>query len=403
MNHAIKPKIRNIIQPASYRGQQVFLVQDNLHLAKIYEFPPMLVPLAVFCDGSRTVPEIEAAIKHQYGLHIPQPVIEDLLAQFDEVLLLESETFNQAKQQALATYRAKPARKAALAGASYPADPAALRELLQGYIDQVEPVMPSPAASRAIISPHIDYERGGPVYAQVWASVAEAVREAELIILLGTDHYGGYGTLTLTPQNYASPLGEMPTDRALVERLANLLGPERVFAEELHHLNEWSLELDLVWLQYIRGGKPCSLLPILCGSFRHFVMGQADIKQDIAFKNFVELLQEEMGQRRTVVVASGDLAHMGPAFDGPPMDSEDFEQMKLDDLRLMDVIGQGQADPFFEWMKNEQYERNVCGFSPFYFTLKLLDEAKGQTISYDRCPADQNNTSFVSVCGMIFE
>ena len=108
-----------------------------------------------------------------------------------------------------------------MAGLSYPADGGDLRQQLQGYIDEVEAdITPISASSRAIISPHIDYARGGHVYASVWASATEVVREAELIIVLGTDHNGDLGTLTLTPQNYASPLGVLPTDLEIVDKPA---------------------------------------------------------------------------------------------------------------------------------------------------------------------------------------
>ena len=63
----------------------------------------------------------------------------------------------------------------------------------------------------------------------------------------------------------------------------------------------------------------------------------------------------------------------------------------------------GDAEKFFEFMQAGQYERNVCGLSPFYFTLSVLDQTEGQTIAYDLCPADNNNTSFVSVCGLVLE
>jgi len=47
-----------------------------------------------------------------------------------------------------------------------------------------------------VISPHIDYQRGGPVYAAVWQRAAGAIRGAELVIVFGTDHSGGPGKLT---------------------------------------------------------------------------------------------------------------------------------------------------------------------------------------------------------------
>jgi AmmeMemoRadiSam system protein B len=159
----------------------------------------------------------------------------------------------------------------------------------------------------------------------------------------------------------------------------------------------------MVWLQYLRHKKPCPMLPILCGSFHHFMIDQANIEAEEKFKACVDVLRAEMAKRRTVVVAAGDLAHLGPAFDGPPLDAVAQAQMKVDDEALMDVLCQGNATEFFEFMRGGQYQRNVCGLSPFYFTLSVLDQTQGQTIAYERCLADHHKTSFVSVCGIVLE
>ena len=69
----------------------------------------------------------------------------------------------------------------------------------------------------------------------------------------------------------------------------------------------------------------------------------------------------------------------------------------------MDSLCRGDATQFFKFMQTGQYLRNVCGLSSFYFTLSVLNQTHGQTIAYDRCPADHNNASFVSVCGIVLE
>jgi AmmeMemoRadiSam system protein B len=378
------------------------LLQDGLKLTDAaILLPQVLGPLALLLDGQHTISEIKAALEIRYGLRLPQDVVENLVNQFDQALLLENATFYKARQQALDEYHAAEYRTPALAGPSYPADPNDLRNMLQTYLDQVNGIQPAPAASTGIISPHIDYQRGGETYARVWASAADAVREAELVIIFGTDHNGGLGTITLTTQNYASPLGVMPTDQDLVNRLAEALRPETVFAEELHHRGEHSIELALVWLQHIRGDKPCPILPVLCGSFHHFMTGQAEIAKETRYKTFVTMLREEMAQRRTVVVAAGDLAHLGPVFDTPPLNPKTREQMEKDDTTLMNVLCDGDAAAFFDFMKTGQYERNVCGLSSFYFTLDILEQSRGQTIAYDCCLADNDETSYVSVCGIV--
>jgi AmmeMemoRadiSam system protein B len=169
----------------------------------------------------------------------------------------------------------------------------------------------------------------------------------------------------------------------------------------LHHRGEHSIELALVWLQHIRGDKPCPILPVLCGSFHHFMTGQADIAEETRYKTFVNMLRQEMAQRRTVVVAAGDLAHLGPVFDTPPLNPKTREQMETDDTTLMNVLCNGDAAAFFDFMKTGQYERNVCGLSSFYFTLDILEKSQGQTIAYDCCLADNDETSYVSVCGIV--
>ncbi|MCB0211080.1 MAG: AmmeMemoRadiSam system protein B [Anaerolineae bacterium] len=405
MDHLIKPKLRNVsVQRTVYQNEPVFVLQDSLKLSEsAILLPQVLGPLAMMCDGEHTVTEIEFNLKSRYGLEVSQDLITNFLTQFDEALLLEGETYNQAKQKAVAEYRSAPHRQAALAGPSYPAEKSALRRKLKSYVDQVGPVPASAATSRAIISPHIDYQRGGPVYAQVWQSAAAAVQEAELVIIIGTDHNGSYGTITLTSQNYASPLGVLPTDVDLVNHLADIIGPERAFADELHHRGEHSIELDAVWLQYMRQEKPCPVVPILTGSFRHFMLDEAEIEEDATIEAFVDALRTIMAERRTLIVASGDLAHMGPAFDGPPITTTGQEKMKADDKALMNNLCQGDAASFFDFMKAGQFERNVCGLSPFYFTLSALEKTQGKSISYDLCSADYNNTSFVSVCGLVWE
>lgn len=406
MNHLQKPKLRGVsAQRIMYQGEPVFLIQDGLKLSEAaIVLPQALGPMLLLCDGEHTLPEIGAALEVRHNLRLNQDLLENIIAQLDQALLLEGQTYEQARDAALLTYRSAPYRPPALANGAYPADPDELRQLLQGYLDQVNGVPISPAGSRGVISPHIDYQRGGPVYAGVWASAAEAAHQAELVVIFGTDHNGGYGRMTLTRQNYASPLGVMPTDREVVDRLADALGPTAAFADELHHRGEHSIELALVWLQYVRGEQPCPVVPVLCGTFHHFMVGgQASIQADPALEAFNRVLREEVAKRRTLVVAAGDLAHLGPAFDGPPLDAVAQAQMKADDDVLIETICRGGADQFWGLMQNGQYKRNVCGLSPFYLTLSVLGETQGHAIAYDRCPADAQGTSFVSVCGVVLE
>ena len=102
------------------------------------------------------------------------------------------------------------------------------------------------------------------------------------------------------------------------------------------------------------------------------------------------------------VIASGDLAHVGPAFGGGPLNDDGRMAVHAADEELILQMQAGNADGFFESIRRVRDRNNVCGVSPIYLTLRLLGEPLGERAGYAICPADEQNTSAVSVCGMVF-
>jgi AmmeMemoRadiSam system protein B len=236
----------------------------------------------------------------------------------------------------------------------------------------------------------------------VWRAAAQAAREAELVIMFGTDHQGGAAALTLTHQSYATPWGVLPTDGGVVDALAEALGEDAAFAEELHHRGEHSIELAAAWLHFIRGGQPVPMVPILCGHFGEFVHGQGDPASYEPFAQMVDVLREVMASRKVLVVAAADLAHMGPAFGDPyGLDFIGKAQVRNADERLLETIHAGDATAFFEQLQAEGDRRNVCGLPPIYLTLRLLGQTSGDPAGYALCPADPQVTSVVSIAGVL--
>ena len=347
------------------------------------------------------MPEIQALFEEQLGLPIEMETISNTLARLDQALLLDNARSQVALQEQLDAYRRQPSRPASLAGKGYPADPAELDEAFREYglADDLDGWQPW--RGRGIISPHIDYFRGGPVYAQVWRRAEAAVREAELVLIFGTDHNGSPGSITLTHQPYATPYGVLPTDTGLIDALAEAYGPE-AFEQELHHKQEHSVELSAVWLHHIRGQNPPPMIPILCGSFHDFVMNDHHPADDARLKTFVERLQQETAGKKVLAVASVDLAHVGPAFgDEFAMDAQRRTKLSLSDQGLMTAIAVGSDAGFYSQIAAVQDRNRICGFSSIYTMLRYLGHTTGVEIAYDQCPADMEDTSLVSICGML--
>jgi len=397
------PKLRPVeMRPVMQGGRAALLLHDPLQLSdKTVVVPQRLAPLLALCDGTRDSSALRAAFAVRFGVRLGFDVVEKLLAALDDALLLDGDRFARALDDALADYRAAPFRRPVGAGVSYPSDAGVLAQLLDKYLDAVQDVPPDLGQGRGLVTPHIDYRRGGPVYARVWKSAAEMVRAADLVVLLGTDHLGGDGAITMTRQNYATPFGLLPTAQDIVDALGDAMGAKRAFANELHHRTEHSIELAAVWLHHMRGGKPCELVPILCGGFDRFLASEAALESDPAINPLVLRLRDAIAGRRAVVVASGDLCHVGPAFGGQPVDFVARARIQAFDQQLVDQICAGDAQGFLTVNGRVGNRNNVCGISVIYLAMRVLSPVQGDRVGYELCPADQNGTSLVSVCGIV--
>lgn len=408
MSLPYKPILRPLdFQPVFHQGQQMWLLRDPLQLSpQQLIFPAALAQMLFFCDGTRTLPQIQHDFSQHLGLFVDFDIISNTVARLDEACLLHNERAQAAETALLTRYRAQPYRPPALAGLSYPAVAADLRAYLTQFTAAVTPRRPDEPAwrGRGIISPHIDYGRGGSVYAQTWAQAAAAVREADLIFILGTDHNGGQA-ITLTEKPYATPFGVLPSDVAVVRKLAAAIGEDIAFASELNHRQEHSVELSAVWLHHTLGdAPPCPMIPILVGSFHRFVTSGKHPAQDERLNRFIGALQEESAGRKAVVVASVDLAHVGPAFgDDFVMDGARRAALSQSDRQLLEAMAAGDAARFYEEIAGIQDRNRICGFAPIYLLLRYLETTQGQEIAYQHCPADDEDNSLVSICGVLLK
>ncbi|MEZ4580804.1 MAG: hypothetical protein R3A10_03965 [Caldilineaceae bacterium] len=62
---------------------------------------------------------------------------------------------------------------------------------------------------------------------------------------------------------------------------------------------------------------------------------------------------------------------------------------------------------FYGAIKRDRNANNVCGVSPIFLTMELLAHGRttplrGEQFGYATCPADDANTSVVTVCGLVF-
>ena len=407
-----RPKVR-LTQPrwVSHQGRPYLYLEPPFGLAENGVLVPQaLTPLLALADGTRDAGELRAALSRRTGIDLGPSEMDEVLARLDRALIIENGAYAGAAARAVREYRRLPHREPSHAGPVYPPGRDALADVMRGYERGIAAGTPPPApAGRlvGVVSPHIDYARGWATYARLWSRASAHLEDVELALVFGTDHAGGLGALTPTRQNYATPFGALPTDTRLIDGLAQAIGTQAAYQEEIHHLGEHSIELASVWMHHYMGGRACPTAPILCGSFHGFVNGGGNPADAPRLNAALEYLAEAAAGRRTLVVAAGDLAHVGPAFGDPnAVDVGGRDTLRREDAASIQAVIDGDAAAFFAISERERDQRKLCGLPPIYMMLRFLELAgggpvRGEAMGYDQCPADAEGGSLVSIVGAL--
>ncbi|MGH7879351.1 MAG: AmmeMemoRadiSam system protein B, partial [Candidatus Binataceae bacterium] len=301
-----------------------------------------------------------------------------------------------------------PQRPPALAGLAYENDPTRLRAEITGYFQRpgAPGEIPQPRADGAalsgLIAPHIDPRRGGAAYAHAYGELLTRERP-ELVVVLGTSHYGvGPQLFTATRKDYATPLGAIATDRNFVERLAARYTQGDLFAQEILHRNEHSIEFQALFLAWALGVAGYKIVPILVGSFHEMVGAGETPGFDERVRGFIDALRAELAleSRRVLIIAGVDFAHVGRKFgDQFKADAKVAQWVKSEDLALIENIKRGDPDGFFADVAKDRDARKICGLAPMYTQLELLRGRRARLLMHDIAmePQTESAVSFASL------
>src|ERR1700736_1994796 len=264
-----KPIIRPVEAfPMEQQGQTQISLRDPTGLAPE---PVMLGMGAYFLvtlfDGTNSTLDLQAAFSHRFGEIVPSEKIRELVAALDRAYFLESPGFAARLRSVREEFRESRARAAALAGLCYETEPSRLRAEIESFFERPNApgraalaAAPSSAEGRlaGLIAPHIDPRRGAAAYAWAYSELRRHERP-ELIVILGTSHYGaGPELFSATRKNYLTPLGAVPTDLGFVERLAARYAGANggdLLADQLLHRNEHQIVFQGIFLACALGAE----------------------------------------------------------------------------------------------------------------------------------------------------
>ncbi|MEK7858749.1 MAG: AmmeMemoRadiSam system protein B [Elusimicrobiota bacterium] len=409
------PALRQALEavPIQEKGQDLFLIRDLENLTpQSLALSQAGLALASLLDGTQTGAMIQGVFLKETGRVLKPEELLGLVEQLDAALLLETPQVMAKRRRILKDFLDNPLRPAAFAGLSYPKEPLELTKMLGGFMkDGKGPGKdpdPAPLAAppRGLISPHIDFPRGGPAYAWAYQALSES-RPPDLIVALGVAHASPDSPWALTKKAYETPHGPMAVDEGLYEDFRKTLWYDPL-ADEPVHRTEHSLEFQAVWLRWLWREKTPPWLPVLCSTFERYSPDQPPSGVPMVEKAIAQLetlLRERAKKGQRIMILAGvDLAHVGRRF-GDELDISPELEKKIEgeDRASMEHALKLDADAFYRSVVAGGHWRKVCGLSALYTSLRLikaLGPGSGKLLAYGQAPDPSGG--LVSFTGAIF-
>jgi len=400
-----RPKLRPVEAfPTEAEGKRVIALRDPAgYTDSVLLLPLPLLDIVSLFDGEHSILEIQAEIMRRRGELLFSEEIDRILARLNEHGFLDSPLFAERRRRLEEGFRRSSTRPAVHAGAAYAREPEALRAQMDRFFAPPD----GPGASgglqssslRAIIAPHIDFHRGGPVYAWAYRELAER-SDADCFVILGTCHAGMEEPFALTLKDYETPFGPATVDREFAEALSRRYGTT-LLGSELAHRAEHSIEFQAVFLRYLLAGRrEFSIVPILASFVHECLALGKDPDEDPAVGRFLEALRDTIAAsgRKVCLVAGADLAHVGPRFGDPePVTDSWLRMVESEDRAMLETVTSLDPGGFFDSAAKDGDRRRICGLSPIYALLRAAEARSGVLLKYGQWPDPQGTVTFASV------
>jgi AmmeMemoRadiSam system protein B/AmmeMemoRadiSam system protein A len=211
-------------------------------------------------------------------------------------------------------------RQAAVAGSFYPADPKTLSAMIDELLARVsEPPVTDPLL--AVVAPHAGYQYSGPTAAYTYAALKG--RKYARVVVIAPSHYESFDyTSVYEGDAYATPLGNVPVDKAFARQLVKMNSTLRLSSqghEPTSAGGEHSIEVQLPWLQKVLGNF--EVVPIIMGDQSY------ENSRALGFA-LAKLIKADGKEGDTLVLASSDLSHYHKYDDAVKIDHKTLNALQ---------------------------------------------------------------------------
>lgn len=227
----------------------------------------------------------------------------------------------------------------------------------------------------AIIVPHAGYIYSGKIAAKGFSHL----KKAKTFIILSPNHTGMGAGISVSDADYwETPLGKVKVNKRIVEEIASEIGE----LEELAHIGEHSIEVQLPFLQYFFG-EDFQIVAITIAE--HSLQ---------ALKKLGKRIAEISEKEDIAVIASSDFTHF-----------ESEENAKKKDLNAIEFIEKIDVEGFHSFV--ERNELSICGYVAITAVMQYCKERgllKGELLKYgSSAEATGDKRSVVAYAAIAFK
>lgn len=404
-----RPKLRYVdaIPVTTEQGDMIALRDPSGLAEEVVVVSREALAILYFFDGQHTVAQIVEKCQRLYGYQVSAEAIENLIQHLDSYYYLENDHSRRRRKDLEQEILQAPYRPPAHAGVSYPAEKDELaRRLREFFVAETGAGEPGKqngvAAPAGVIAPHIDLRIGGTTYTHAYKRLAEAA-PADVYVIIGTGHAGLSNLYSVLPVDFKTPLGTVPVDTQFIKKLESRY-PHELYSDLLLHKTEHTIEFQVVFLQQIFGDRPFQIVPILSGFSYHIFTHPRLERERRIVRDFTQALRGtiENYPGRVTVIASVDLAHVGPRYgDNSPIDEAFLRKVEEADKKALAEVLEVDAAGWYKSIANVEDQFRICGFGPIYTLLASINASRGELLRYEQGLMDDNK-SFVSYCSAVF-
>jgi AmmeMemoRadiSam system protein B len=274
-------------------------------------------------------------------------------------------------------------RPAAVAGFFYPSDKQVLLDEIQRCFSDknigpgvdlpnspkyIENEQAKPSAECFIV-PHAGYTYSGPVAAHSFYKALElsiSKSKAVTAIILGPNHYGLGSGVALSPSAaWETPLGYVKVNREMSQEISD--SSQIIDTDEIAHLREHSIEVQIPFLQFLCKSKDLQIIPIC------LMMQDRETADEVSEAIYQAVhLRLDGKENSFLILGSSDLTHYERASNARHQDGKLLEQ-----VQAMNISS------FYTAL--ERLNITACGYGAIAIAMsvaKKLRRAKGDLLKY---------------------